>query len=151
MPTVNYWEHRKNTYLGQAFLNKKIAFLDTEKIFLKTDGSAISRYTLYIPYANDSNVSLNNPNIDYLEQNAAIKLKYLGIDGLIIIFSFLNESKRFLYLERIYKSIAKEIERTILSDPLALSIISEIPLEILKHFKIKYLYKICKYFMYKLQ
>lgn len=145
--TVNYWEHRENTFLGQAFLNKKIAFLDTEKIFLGTNGSGISRYSLYIPYANDSNVSLNNPNIDYLEQNAAIKLKYLGIDALITIFSFLNESKRFLYLERIYNSIAKEIERTILSDPFALSTISEFPLELLKYFKIKTLETIIFYIL----
>ena len=131
----NYWQHQKNNFSGQAILNKKIGYLDTEKIFLSRNGSGAQRYLLYIPYKNDSNVSLNNPNIDYLEKNAAIKLKYLGIDGLITIFSFFAQSKRKTYLEKIYKNIAGEIERSILNDPFALSIISEFPLDLLKYFK----------------
>ena len=132
---TNYWQHKKNNFSGQAILNKKIGYLDSEKIFLSRSGSGAHGYLLYIPYANDGNVSLNNPNIDYLEKNAGVKLKFLGIDGLITIFSFFAESKRKTYLEKIYKDIAREIERSILNDPFALSIISESPLKLLKYFK----------------
>jgi hypothetical protein len=143
----NYWHYRKNDYSGQAILNKKEGYLDPEKIFLATDGSGIARYTLYIPYSNDANVSLNNPNISYLEENVAIKLKYLGIDGLITLFSFFKESKRAVYLGKIYATIAREIERTILTDPLALSVMYDFPLEILKQFRARTLETIVFYIL----
>lgn len=128
---INYWTHEKIDYSGQAILNKKIAYLDAEKIFLSINGSGITRYSLFIPYSNDSNVSVNNSN------NAAIIVKDLEIDGLTKILSFLENSNRGEYLDKIYKYTAEEIERNYLSSPALLTILDNLTVAFLKHFKSK--------------
>jgi len=134
---INYWTHKNIDYSGQAVLNKKVAYVDAEKILLAINGLGIARYSLYIPYSNDSNVSINNSNIPYLEKNAAIIIKDLEIDGLTTILSFLENSRRGEYLDRVYKNTAEEIERNYLNSPALLTILDNLTLSFLKHFKSK--------------
>jgi len=141
----NFWSFRGSDFPGQAILNKTIAYIDTNKIFIDSSGTGFTKYTLLIPYLNDSNVSLNNPNLSYLNENAAIKLKLLDIDGLLIILNNLeNPDKREKqqYVENIYKTLSHEFERGILTNPTILSELDSLSPSLLKYFKDETLYAI---------
>jgi hypothetical protein len=127
----NFWEYWKNYFAGQAILNKKIGYIDTEKIFFDRDGSG---FNLYIPYKNDNKVSINNADIEYLKAKAAIKLTQLDTDAFLIILSNLTNSKRQLYVEYIFKKLVSEIE-ALLKNKEAVEALFDIPIELLQRFK----------------
>lgn len=133
----NSWSFRDNDFSGKAILNKILGYIDKEKVFLFTNGSGYARYSLYVPYSNDSRVSLNNVDKKYLQNNAAIIINQLDTDGLLIILNNLYASKRNSYVEVIYKVLAKEVEADILDNPNALYIINDFPIALLKYFKYK--------------
>jgi hypothetical protein len=128
----NYWNYWDNNFTGQAILNKKIAYLDQEKVFLIEQGS-YAQFSLYIPYKNDSNVSLNNFSSDYLENQSAVKINFLDFDGLFNILNNLYRSKRKQYVEKIYKEIAKKYD-SFASQSNGLFFINDAPLELLQYF-----------------
>jgi hypothetical protein len=135
---INYWQYRGTDFSGQAILNKKIAYLDSDKIFIDINGNGFAKYTLHIVYENDSNVSLNNPNLSYLKTNSGIQIKFLDIDGLLVILSNLSTTTRkekLVYLDQIYKTVAREIEDNIVREPAILSILDSLPPDLLKYFK----------------
>jgi hypothetical protein len=135
---INYWQYRGTDFPGQAILNKKIAYLDFDKVFIDTSGNGFTKYTLHVVYENDGNVSLNNPNLSYLKTNSAIQIKFLDIDGLLVILSNLSSTTRkekLVYLDRVYKTVAREIESNILREPAILSILDSLPPDLLKYFK----------------
>ncbi|NMH28442.1 zincin-like metallopeptidase toxin domain-containing protein [Flavobacterium silvaticum] len=131
----NSWEFQDTEYTGKAILNKKIAYIDTEKVFLSDEGLGYAPYCLYFPYRNDGNISLNNPNIEYLKENAAIKLSDLSWDSLLIILSNLHQKQQKLYIEKIFKDVARKLEDGLISNPLALHVLYDLPIFLLKFFK----------------
>ena len=134
----NYWEYQGNNFAGQAILNKKMGYIDPEKLFFDKDGAG---YNIYIPYKDDSKVSANNANIEYLKANAIIKLTQLDPDAFIIILSNLSNSKRKNYVNNILKQIVKGIER-ILQDSENIQAILDIPIDLLRLFQYKTIQKI---------
>lgn len=134
----NYWEYQGNNFAGQAILNKKMGYIDPEKLFFDKDGAG---YNIYIPYKDDSKVSANNANIEYLKANAIIKLTQLDPDAFIIILSNLSNSKRKNYVNNILKKIVKGIER-ILQDSENIQAILDIPIDLLRLFQYKTIQKI---------
>ena len=135
--TVNFWNYWDSNFSGKAILNKKVAFLDVEKVFFLDNGNGYARFNLYFPYNNDSNLSLNNFSIDYLENQAAIKIKELDIDGFIIILNNLYNSRRKEYVKKIYIKFINNYENQILNSPASLFFIADAPLELLVYLKEK--------------
>ncbi|UMY66469.1 MULTISPECIES: zincin-like metallopeptidase toxin domain-containing protein [unclassified Flavobacterium] len=132
----NYWTYRGTDFPGQAILNKKVGYLDREKIFLSDTGRGVTSFGLYVPYTNDNNVSLGRFSLDYLEAQSAIKIRYLDFDGLMIILQNLLGSKRKAYAEAIYTEVAKKFEPIALSES-GLIFLYSAPVELLKYFSSK--------------
>ncbi len=99
------WKHDGQTYGGKVYLNKRIGALDGKKIFIKYEGSyeiarrtiyysghEVPHFSLYKSYEDDFDAGgLYMPNIDYLETNAAIKIKQLDLESILLIFNFFED------------------------------------------------------------
>lgn len=129
---VNQWEHKGRTHYGRAILNKRIDYLDAKKIFIQYNGLSFFKnsknflhplgknliFTFFKPYQNDKNTgSFSIPNIEYLQQHAAIQLNEVNLEGTILIIKFLEEgSADASYVQKLKYVVAKTIKKELL-DP----------------------------------
>lgn len=126
-PQKNLWKHNGEYYFSRPYLNKKIDYLDSKKIFIKSAVISEKHYSsyykklvfhIYKPYYNDTNTgSINFPNFDYLENNAAIKLKNITFGTVILILDFLTDgSTDKEYLSKMKSIVAKTIQKELLKE-----------------------------------
>ncbi len=121
------WKHDGVLYNGVSYVNKKIDFLDSRKLFIKYEGDlnaldysddtyySTPYFTLYKPYKDDDLTgSINAPNIKYLEYRSAIKIRYLNLKSLVLILSFLKEGNADReYLDKIFAFVADIVKKRI--------------------------------------
>jgi len=127
---TNIWVHLGRVHFGSAILNKRVDYLDTKKILITYNGvnsvrsfdfirpsGKMPSFSFFKPYKNDDNTgSFSIPNIEYLQQHAAIQLKEVNLEGAILIIRFLEEGSADLqYVQKLKYFIAKTIKKELLN------------------------------------
>lgn len=132
------WQYQGIDFFGYMSLNMVVGYLQSDEIYLdKGSNSALGRqYALYIPYSSGSR------SLQYVKDNAAIRIHNLEIDGLLVILKNLKGILKDGFHERIYSAVATDIQNLLESGKYNPLFLDNLTADVIRFFSTEFINKL---------